>query len=157
MWLALENQIFLKLFNYHSSHFWRTEGNACNFLRIDIVLQGATYFVIFTNAELMPPPYRIDNYSEVSFSFDFHVESSMLGFIVKSGLLSKYSFTILLISSKRPLVFGIYLGLGCFFKLTLNLTSFLIMFLTLTSTLSQIFSKFSVCSDCSPVSYHKIN
>ncbi|XP_013405463.1 vacuolar protein sorting-associated protein 13D-like isoform X2 [Lingula anatina] len=35
------------------------------FLRVDVVLQGATYFVIFSDADQMPPPYRIDNFSEV--------------------------------------------------------------------------------------------
>lgn len=35
------------------------------FLRVDIVLQGATYFIILTDADTMPPPMRIDNFSKV--------------------------------------------------------------------------------------------
>ena len=29
------------------------------------MLQGAMYYVVFTDADQMPPPYRIDNYCEV--------------------------------------------------------------------------------------------
>lgn len=39
------------------------------FLRLETVLQGATYFMVFTNAESLPPPIRIDNYSEVPIKF----------------------------------------------------------------------------------------
>jgi len=35
------------------------------FLRVDIVLQGATFYIVFTDADHMHPPYRIDNYSQV--------------------------------------------------------------------------------------------
>ncbi|XP_066594830.1 intermembrane lipid transfer protein Vps13D isoform X2 [Prorops nasuta] len=37
-----------------------------NFLRIDVVLQESTYFIVFTDANTMPPPIRVDNFSEVS-------------------------------------------------------------------------------------------
>lgn len=40
-----------------------------HFLRLEIVLQGATYFLLFGNAEVLPPPIRIDNYSEVPIKF----------------------------------------------------------------------------------------
>ncbi|XP_063232383.1 intermembrane lipid transfer protein Vps13D [Bacillus rossius redtenbacheri] len=39
------------------------------FLRVEIVLQGATYFIVFTDADSIPPPIRIDNYSEVPLHF----------------------------------------------------------------------------------------
>lgn len=39
------------------------------FLRLEIVLQGATYFVVFSDANTMPPPIRVDNYSEVPLLF----------------------------------------------------------------------------------------
>lgn len=39
------------------------------FLRLEVVQQGATYFVIFTDADTMPPPIRIDNFSEVTMKF----------------------------------------------------------------------------------------
>lgn len=48
------------------------------FLRLEIVLQGATYFVVFSDANTMPPPIRVDNYSEVPLLFFqscFHTES----------------------------------------------------------------------------------
>lgn len=40
-----------------------------HFLRVEIVLQDATYFIIFTDAETMPPPIRIDNFSQVNLQF----------------------------------------------------------------------------------------
>lgn len=40
-----------------------------HFLRLEIVLQGATYFLLFGNAQALPPPIRIDNYSDVSMKF----------------------------------------------------------------------------------------
>ena len=39
------------------------------FLRLEIILQGATYYMLFGNAEVLPPPIRIDNYSEVPIKF----------------------------------------------------------------------------------------
>lgn len=35
------------------------------FLRVDVVLQESTYFIVFTDAHTMPPPIRVDNFSEV--------------------------------------------------------------------------------------------
>lgn len=45
-----------------------TSGGTC-FLRCDIVLQKATYFIVFTDANTMPPPIRIDNFSKVALQF----------------------------------------------------------------------------------------
>lgn len=39
------------------------------FLRLDVVLQAATFFIVFTDADTMPPPIRVDNYSEVVLTF----------------------------------------------------------------------------------------
>lgn len=39
------------------------------FLRLEIILQGATYFLLFGDAQVLPPPIRIDNYSEVPVKF----------------------------------------------------------------------------------------
>uniref|UniRef100_T1J4D0 UBA domain-containing protein n=1 Tax=Strigamia maritima TaxID=126957 RepID=T1J4D0_STRMM len=47
----------------------RDEHGKSQFLRVDIALQGATYFVVFTNADKMPAPYRIDNLSEVPITY----------------------------------------------------------------------------------------
>lgn len=40
-----------------------------HFLRLEIILQGATYYMLFGNAEVLPPPIRVDNYSEVPVKF----------------------------------------------------------------------------------------
>ncbi|XP_037024186.1 vacuolar protein sorting-associated protein 13D isoform X2 [Bradysia coprophila] len=40
-----------------------------HFIRVEIVLQGATYFLLFGDAQALPPPIRIDNYSEVPLKF----------------------------------------------------------------------------------------
>uniref|UniRef100_A0AAR5PHD2 UBA domain-containing protein n=1 Tax=Dendroctonus ponderosae TaxID=77166 RepID=A0AAR5PHD2_DENPD len=39
------------------------------FLRLEVVLQNATFYVIFTDADKMPPPIRVDNFSEVAIKF----------------------------------------------------------------------------------------
>ncbi|XP_028134062.1 intermembrane lipid transfer protein Vps13D [Diabrotica virgifera virgifera] len=39
------------------------------FLRMEVVLKGATFFVVFTDADTLPPPMRVDNFSEVSIMF----------------------------------------------------------------------------------------
>lgn len=39
------------------------------FLRLEVILQGATIFIVFTDADTMPPPIRVDNFSEVSITF----------------------------------------------------------------------------------------
>lgn len=36
------------------------------FLRLEVILQGATFFIVFTDADRLPPPMRLDNYSEVA-------------------------------------------------------------------------------------------
>ena len=54
----------------------RGKENKCLFLHVDVVLQGATFFAVFTDADQLPTPYRIDNLSEVFFElmavFLFH-------------------------------------------------------------------------------------
>jgi hypothetical protein len=39
------------------------------FLRVEVVLQDATYFIVFTDADTIPPTIRLDNYSEVPLQF----------------------------------------------------------------------------------------
>lgn len=51
------------------SFSFRAKDRTSLFLAVDIVLHGPTYFVIFYDAENLPPPYRIDNYSEVAISY----------------------------------------------------------------------------------------
>lgn len=40
-----------------------------HFLRLEIILQRATYFLLFGDAHALPPPIRLDNYSEVPIKF----------------------------------------------------------------------------------------
>lgn len=47
----------------------RDINGSMHFLRLEIILQGATYYMLFGNAEVLPPPIRIDNYSEVPVKF----------------------------------------------------------------------------------------
>lgn len=47
----------------------RDEFSRSHFLRVEILLQGATYFIVFTDANNLPPPIRIDNFSEVPIEF----------------------------------------------------------------------------------------
>ncbi|XP_059807841.1 intermembrane lipid transfer protein VPS13D [Hypanus sabinus] len=48
-----------------------TLGN-CHLLRVEITLKGATYHIAFSNSEQLPPPFRIDNFSEVAIIFNQH-------------------------------------------------------------------------------------
>lgn len=47
----------------------RNMNGQMHFLRLEIILQGATYYMLFGNAEVLPPPIRIDNYAEVTIKF----------------------------------------------------------------------------------------
>jgi hypothetical protein len=67
------------------------EGN-CYFLRVEIVTQGPSYFVIFSDTTQLPPPFRIDNFSLVQLVFH------QVSFIIK--LLSMIISLILFLFSK---------------------------------------------------------
>ena len=60
------------------------EENKSIFLRVDIVLHGATFFIVFSDADHMPPPYRIDNFSEVKIKFYLKRGSKVLVFVTNS-------------------------------------------------------------------------
>ncbi|XP_039294739.1 vacuolar protein sorting-associated protein 13D isoform X2 [Nilaparvata lugens] len=47
----------------------RDQAGAIHFLRVEIVLQGATFFIVITDAHNMPAPIRIDNFSLVPVQF----------------------------------------------------------------------------------------
>lgn len=47
----------------------RNTNGHMHFIRVEIVLQGATYFLLFGDAQALPPPIRIDNYSDVPMKF----------------------------------------------------------------------------------------
>ena len=35
-------------------------------LKVEVVVQGPTFFIVFADAEVMPPPFRLDNLTDVS-------------------------------------------------------------------------------------------
>lgn len=43
----------------------RDAAGSMYFLRVDVVFQESTCFIVFTDADTMPPPIRVDNFSEV--------------------------------------------------------------------------------------------
>ena len=47
------------------------------FLRVDVVLQESTCFIVFTDAHTLPPPIRVDNFSEVPLTIN-QVHMSLL-------------------------------------------------------------------------------
>lgn len=68
------------------------QGKSC-FLRVEVVLQGATYRVIFVDADQMPPPYRIDNLSEVPITFQqTDVSMERLRTVVRPGAKVPYAW-----------------------------------------------------------------
>ncbi|XP_050720689.1 intermembrane lipid transfer protein VPS13D-like isoform X3 [Eriocheir sinensis] len=47
----------------------RDNDGRCFFLRVEVIISDATFFIVFTDAETLPPPFRIDNFSEVPITF----------------------------------------------------------------------------------------
>ncbi|KAG9337681.1 hypothetical protein JZ751_028331 [Albula glossodonta] len=68
-----------------------TLGN-CFFLRAEIALKGATYQISFCDTDQLPPPFRIDNISEVPIQFWQHGVADMrLHTEVKAGSVLDYA------------------------------------------------------------------
>ncbi|KAM3617296.1 uncharacterized protein V6R79_004435 [Siganus canaliculatus] len=68
-----------------------TLGN-CFFLRTEITLKGATYQISFSDTDQLPPPFRIDNLSEVPVQFWQHGVADMrLRTEVKAGSVFDYA------------------------------------------------------------------
>ncbi|XP_072553553.1 intermembrane lipid transfer protein VPS13D isoform X2 [Salminus brasiliensis] len=68
-----------------------TLGN-CFFLRAEITLKGATYQISFNDTDQLPPPFRIDNISEVPIQFWQHgVPDIRLHTEVKAGAVLDYA------------------------------------------------------------------
>ncbi|XP_028848635.1 vacuolar protein sorting-associated protein 13D isoform X2 [Denticeps clupeoides] len=68
-----------------------TLGN-CFFLRAEISLKGATYHIIFCDTQHLPPPFRIDNLSDVPIQFWQHgVVDIRLHTEVKAGSVLDYA------------------------------------------------------------------
>ncbi|XP_070696419.1 intermembrane lipid transfer protein VPS13D [Pempheris klunzingeri] len=65
---------------------------SCFFLRTEITLKGATYQISFTDTDQLPPPFRIDNISEVPIQFWQHgVADIRLHTEVKAGCVLDYA------------------------------------------------------------------
>ncbi|KAH9399207.1 Vacuolar protein sorting-associated protein 13D [Tyrophagus putrescentiae] len=47
----------------------RDDSGRSFFLRVEILLQSATYFIVFTEANQLPPPVRVENFSQVPIEF----------------------------------------------------------------------------------------
>lgn len=54
---------------FYRVFFCRDVNGRVYFLRLEVILQGATFFIVFTDADTMPPPIRVDNFSEVTITF----------------------------------------------------------------------------------------
>lgn len=67
---------------FHSNlviYIRRDKHGKMHFLRVEVVLQAATYFVVFTDADTMPPPVRINNFSQVAIQF-YQVKGSLVNY-----------------------------------------------------------------------------
>jgi len=54
--------------------------NGCSlFVRVEVMLRGATFHVLFTDASQLPPPFRIDNLSEVCVNSSGLVQEQCVG------------------------------------------------------------------------------
>ena len=47
-------------------------------MHVEVSLRGATFFVVFNDYENIPPPYRIDNLSEVSHKISYNYQQICL-------------------------------------------------------------------------------
>lgn len=47
----------------------RDEYSKSYFIRVEILIQSATYFIVFTDANNLPPPIRVENFSHVPIEF----------------------------------------------------------------------------------------
>lgn len=79
--------------NYSLTINVRDATGRMHFLRVDVVLQESTYFIVFTDADTMPPPIRVDNFSEVALT----VNQVMTR---KTSLLTNMPFILSVINSQ---------------------------------------------------------
>ncbi|XP_054721064.1 intermembrane lipid transfer protein VPS13D-like [Uloborus diversus] len=80
--------------NIKSFHINMRDGfGKSNFLRVEIVSQNATFFIVFTDADRLPPPFRIDNLSEVPITYyQTNVEQERLKTTIKPNTSVPYAF-----------------------------------------------------------------
>ncbi|GFQ85231.1 vacuolar protein sorting-associated protein 13D [Trichonephila clavata] len=80
--------------NIQSFHInMRDSEGKSNFLRVEIILQGATFFIVFTDTDRLPPPFRIDNHSEVSITYyQTNVDQERLKTAIRAHTSIPYAF-----------------------------------------------------------------
>ena len=44
---------------------FRDDQSVSHLLKVEIVMEGPTYYIVFVDADEVPPPIRIDNLAEV--------------------------------------------------------------------------------------------
>ena len=57
--------------NSFTLHLRGADAGASMFLRAESLLKDATYFLVISDADSFPPPFRVDNFSEVCWFFLF--------------------------------------------------------------------------------------
>ena len=50
-------------------YYFRDEQKNSLLLKVEVLLQGQTFNIVFLDAEETPPPFRIDNFSEAIILF----------------------------------------------------------------------------------------
>nr|XP_037268534.1 LOW QUALITY PROTEIN: vacuolar protein sorting-associated protein 13D-like [Rhipicephalus microplus] len=64
-----------------------------HFLRVEVIMKGATFFIIFMDCAKIPPPLRVDNQSEVPITFhQTHVGNELLRATVKAHTSVPYAW-----------------------------------------------------------------
>ncbi|MCP3665673.1 MAG: hypothetical protein GY696_24780, partial [Gammaproteobacteria bacterium] len=57
----------------HSFHLTlRDREGGCHFLRVEVILHGAMYYCTFSDTDYLPPPIRVENWSEVPVLYRQH-------------------------------------------------------------------------------------
>lgn len=73
-------------------HMRENQGKS-HFLRVEVILQNATYFIVFTDTDKMPPPIRIDNHSEVPIVYyQTHIREERLKTIIRPHTTVPYAW-----------------------------------------------------------------
>ncbi|XP_033641822.1 vacuolar protein sorting-associated protein 13D-like isoform X2 [Asterias rubens] len=94
----------------------RSAGNLSNIMHVGVSLVGATFFVVFSDATHMPPPYRIDNMSEVNLIYYQHkVADINLRTVIRPKASVPYTWDELVLP--RELYCEVKGGSGATFKL----------------------------------------
>ncbi|XP_076466689.1 LOW QUALITY PROTEIN: intermembrane lipid transfer protein VPS13D-like [Babylonia areolata] len=50
----------------------RDSSGQCLLLKVEVVIQGPTFFIVFADADVMPPPFRLDNLTDLQVRYHQH-------------------------------------------------------------------------------------